>query len=182
MFKSNFHRTSFKCWFKFHGMPCWLWIESVPCKPLAEVVRWGLDLSLCHTTNQFWHWTVNFRKIELVYNFILITWAHVLFENRKALLVLWSCGWRLIESVRQSSKPIWQPTTSLPRQQHKLGSQNPKLEILTKFRRNQFLSAALSLPRSTTGLPFDSLTDFDCFHRISLFYTTRMSSWASMGN
>ena len=47
-FKSNFYRTSFKCWFKFHGMPCWLWIESVPCKPLAEVVRWGLDLSLCH--------------------------------------------------------------------------------------------------------------------------------------
>ena len=106
VFKSNFHHTSFKCRFKFHGMACWLWIESVPCKPLAEVVRWGLDLSPCHTSNQVWHWTVNFRKIELVYNFILITRADVLFENRKALLVLWSCGWGLIEPVSQSSKPI----------------------------------------------------------------------------
>ena len=98
-------------------------------------------------------------------------------ESTSRLVKLWAeSNW--VKAANQ----FWQLTTSLARQQHKLGSQNPKWEVLTKFWRNQFLSAALSLPRSTTGLPFDSLTDFDCFHRISLFYTIRMSSWAPMGN
>ena len=150
---------------------------------LTEGRRWGLDLSCCHTSNQFWHLRHSHWKIQVAWICHNLRLIH---KNEPFVgldIGKSSRGWSLIVSVCQSTKHFWRLTSSLHLPTAPLFNtpETPNLEALVEFRRNQFCTAALSLGQQ----PVFQLTVWPnsiVFTENHFFSAFRMCSGCHTGN